>query len=284
MLGTAYVELQRTQDAKAQFDQVLKDDPHSIQALIGMANVLQGEGQTEEVIALCKRTLALDERNAQAHTLLGEVYADLKKPAVALPSFEQAAKIQPKLTRNRLNVAAALTEMKQYGRAETLLLEIVKDYPRFPGAQYNLGLLYEEQGRLPEARAAYAAEVAAQPWASSRRASTSARSSTSSGTGPGLSTRCGRSSGSPRSMPRVTCSWRAASSWNPHRSRPCRRSRRRGCLSPRLPSSRRWAGSCSRTSSTAKDSRRRWPRRCEGPRATSPPFGERLLPDRTQER
>jgi arylsulfatase A-like enzyme/Tfp pilus assembly protein PilF len=163
MLGTSYAEQGRPREAKAQFDLVLKDDPHSIQALVGLANVLQGEGKTEDVIALCKRTLALDERNAQAHTLLGEVYADLKKPAVALPYFEKAAEIQPKLTRNRLNLAGALTEEKQFARAETLLKEIVKEYPRFPFAHYNLGLLYEEQGRLPEARSEYAAEVAAHP-------------------------------------------------------------------------------------------------------------------------
>ncbi len=163
MLGTSYAELGRPREAKAQFDLVLKDDPHSIQALVGLANLLQGEGKTDDVIALCKRTLALDERNAQAQSLLGEVYADLKKPDEALPHFEKAVEIQPKLTRNRLNLAGALTEVKQYGRAETLLKEIVKDQPRFPFAQFNLGLLHEEQGHLEEARAAYAAEVSAYP-------------------------------------------------------------------------------------------------------------------------
>jgi arylsulfatase A-like enzyme/tetratricopeptide (TPR) repeat protein len=163
MLGTSYAELGRTKEAKAQFDLVLKDDPHSIQALVGMANVLQAEGQTEDVIALCKRTLALDERNAQAHTLLGEVYAEEKKPGEALPYFEKAAEIQPKLTRNRLNLAGALTEVKQYARAETLLKEIIAEHPRFPLAQHNLGLLYQEEGRLKEARSAYEAEVAAHP-------------------------------------------------------------------------------------------------------------------------
>jgi arylsulfatase A-like enzyme/tetratricopeptide (TPR) repeat protein len=163
MLGTSYAELGRRKEAKAQFDAVLKDDPHSVQALIGMASVLQAEGQTDDVVALCKTTLTLDERNAQAHELLGEVYAEQKKPAEALPHFEKAVEIQPKLTRNRLNLAGALTEVKQYGRAEALLKEIVKDYPRFPFAQYHLGLLYEEQGRLPEARSAYAEEVSAYP-------------------------------------------------------------------------------------------------------------------------
>jgi tetratricopeptide (TPR) repeat protein len=53
--------------------------------------------------------------------------------------------------------------VKRYERAEDLLREILEDTPRFPLAQYNLGLLCEEQGRLQEARAAYASEVSAYP-------------------------------------------------------------------------------------------------------------------------
>ena len=163
MLGTAYSELGRTKEAKAQFDLVLKDDPQSVQGLIGMANLLVEEGRTDEVIALGKRTLSLDERNSQAHTLLGEVYAARKEPDAALPHFEKAVEIQPKLTRNRLNLAGALIEVGQYGRAEALLEEIVAEHPKFPFAHFNLGLLYDDQRRFEEARSAYAAEVAAYP-------------------------------------------------------------------------------------------------------------------------
>jgi tetratricopeptide (TPR) repeat protein len=71
--------------------------------------------------------------------------------------------IQPKLTQNRLNLAAALIEVGQYERAADLLKQIVDEHPRFPLAQYNLGLVYEALGRPGEARAAYAAELAAYP-------------------------------------------------------------------------------------------------------------------------
>jgi arylsulfatase A-like enzyme/tetratricopeptide (TPR) repeat protein len=163
MLGTSYAEMGRVEEAKAQFDLVLKDDPRSVQALVGLASLLMQEDRTDDVVALSKRTLALDERNAQAHTLLGEVYASRRQPAEALPHFEKAVEIQPKLTRNRLNLAGSLIEVERYDRAEALLKEIAAAHPRFPLVHFNLGLLYEEQGRLAEARAAYAAEVAAFP-------------------------------------------------------------------------------------------------------------------------
>jgi len=163
MLGGAYSELDRTEEARAQFDLVLKDDPKSVQALIGVASLLMREDKTEDVIALCRQALALDERNMQAYALLGEAYADRGQPAEALPQFEKAVEIQPKLTRNRLNLAASLIEVRQYDRADRMLGEIVAESPRFPFAQFNRGLLFEEQGRLEEARTAYAAEVAAYP-------------------------------------------------------------------------------------------------------------------------
>jgi arylsulfatase A-like enzyme/tetratricopeptide (TPR) repeat protein len=163
MLGGAYSELGRNDEAKARFDLVLKDDPKSVQALVGMASVLMKEGRTGEVVALCKRTISLDEQNTQAYALLGEVYTGEKKPAQALPYLEKAVAIQPKLTRNRLNLAGCLIELRQFGRAESVLRAIVADYPRFPLAEFNLGLLYDEQGRVEEAKAAYAAEVDAYP-------------------------------------------------------------------------------------------------------------------------
>jgi tetratricopeptide (TPR) repeat protein len=142
---------------------VLKDDPKSVQALVGLASVLLREGKTADVVALCKRTLSLDAQNAQAYAFLGEVYIGQNKPAEALPYLEKAVAIQPKMTQNRLNLAGCLIDVRQFPRAEALLREIIKDYPRFPLAEFNLGLLYDEQGRPADAKAAYAAEVAAYP-------------------------------------------------------------------------------------------------------------------------
>jgi tetratricopeptide (TPR) repeat protein len=163
MLGSSYTELGRTADAKLQFDRVLKEDPQSVQGLVGLANLLLEEGRTDDVETLCKRTLSLDARNAQAYALLGDVYVTRKEPAKALAYLEKAVEIQPKITQNRLNLAACLIESGGLGRAQSTLDEILAEHPRFPGAQFNLGVLYEQQNRPDEARTAYAAEIATFP-------------------------------------------------------------------------------------------------------------------------
>jgi len=121
------------------------------------------QGQTSDVIALCNRTLSLDDRNTQAYTLLGDVYIGRHEPAKALPYLEKAVQIQPKLTQNQVNLAACLIEVKNLSRAQQMLEAVLSSHPRFPGAQFNLGVLYEELGRPQDARTAYEAEVANYP-------------------------------------------------------------------------------------------------------------------------
>ncbi len=159
LLATCDVHLGRRDEAKANLDVILKEDPENIQGLIALADILVGDGKNEDAIALCKRALSVDEKNVEACMLIGEIYIEEDNPASALPYFEKAVDLQPKLTRNRFNLAASLLGVKQYDRAETLLKDIIRESPKFPRANYNLGLLYEDQGRLEEARAAYTLEV-----------------------------------------------------------------------------------------------------------------------------
>ncbi len=163
LLSNCYMELGRTEEARTKLDLLLKEDPENVQALVGLANILLGEGRDEDVIALCKRALSVDERNTQALQLIAETYMGVPDAAAALPYIEKAVELQPKLDRNRLDLAVCFIGLKQYDRAEPVLREILRDSPRFRLAHFNLGLVCEEQGRLEDARAAYAAEVDAYP-------------------------------------------------------------------------------------------------------------------------
>ena len=163
VLSTCYVELGRSEEAKAKLELILKEDPESIPALISMANILLEERKNEDVIALCKRTLSLDERNTQAQMLIGEVLLGELKYGEALPYLERTVEIQPKVLRSRLTLAACLVGLKHYDRAEAELRLVIQEAPKFPLAFFNLGLLYEEQGRVEEARAAYVEEVSSYP-------------------------------------------------------------------------------------------------------------------------
>jgi arylsulfatase A-like enzyme/tetratricopeptide (TPR) repeat protein len=163
LLATCYSALGRMEEAKSRLDEALKDDPESVPALLALANILIGEGKGEDAIALCRRTLAMDSRNNNAYALIAEAYINKADPAGALPYIEKAVEIQPKLTQNRLTLAACLVGTKQYNRAEPMLRDIIQEFPKFPFAHFNLGILYEEKGKWDEARAAYSEEASLFP-------------------------------------------------------------------------------------------------------------------------
>ena len=163
LLANCYIEMGNFAGAKTRLDQLIKEDPENVQALIMLTNLLMKEGKAEDVIALGKRALSVDERNNQAYALIGEAYIKLNNFDLALPNLEKAVAIQPKLTQHRLTLAACLVGMKRYGEAEAMFKDIIKESEKFPFAHFDLGVMYEEQGRLEDARASYAEEIALYP-------------------------------------------------------------------------------------------------------------------------
>jgi arylsulfatase A-like enzyme/tetratricopeptide (TPR) repeat protein len=163
LLAMCYEKTDRSAESKAILDGVLKDDPDNLRALVAMAGILGREGKTAEMVAICKRALAKDDHNAQAYALIADAYMSVNDHAGALPYLQKAVEIQPKLTRNRNNLAACLIGLGRLGEAETELNAILSTHPRFPVTHFNLGLLDEEEGHLDEARKAYATEVELQP-------------------------------------------------------------------------------------------------------------------------
>ena len=163
LLAAGYEKLGRIAEARTILDGVLKEDPDNLRALIAMAGILAKQGEGELTVAICKRALTKDSRNTQAMALIADVYMDGNDNAGAFPYLRQAVEIQPKLTRNRSNLAACLIGLGRLAEAEAELTGILAEHPRFPLVSFHLGLAYEEQGRLEEARAAYAAEVEHHP-------------------------------------------------------------------------------------------------------------------------
>jgi arylsulfatase A-like enzyme/tetratricopeptide (TPR) repeat protein len=159
LLAMCYEKTHRNAESKAILDEVLKDDPNNLRALVAMAGLLGRAGKTAEMIAICKRALAKDEHNAQAYALIADAYMGKNDDAGALPYLQKAVEIQPKLTRNRNNLAACLIGLGRLAEAETELHDILSTHPKFPLTHFNLGLLYENEGKLDEARKAYTEEV-----------------------------------------------------------------------------------------------------------------------------
>lgn len=159
LLATCYLKTQRVDEAHHLLDAILSADPDNVQALVAMASLLEKLGRHEEMAAVAKRALAVDERNTQAYLLLGDAAMERGDPNAALPYLRRAVEIQPKLLRNRQNLAVCLIRLEQYTEAESILRAILAEHPRSPLAHFHLGLICEATGRRDEARAEYQAEI-----------------------------------------------------------------------------------------------------------------------------
>jgi tetratricopeptide (TPR) repeat protein len=94
--------------------------------------------------------LPSQHREAVRQNNLGVAYMNREAIAQALGYFQQAYKLDPKLSVARLNEAIALLNTQKYEQARAIFDEIAKQDPNNPHAWFNLGLL-EMDTNKPEA-------------------------------------------------------------------------------------------------------------------------------------
>jgi Tfp pilus assembly protein PilF len=82
---------------------------------------------------------------------LGNLYANLKKPELAIENYRGAIGIDYQFYPAKVNLAMLYNQMGQNDKAEILLREVVTAQPELYEVQYSLGLLLAEEKRYVEA-------------------------------------------------------------------------------------------------------------------------------------
>lgn len=161
LLAACLQKLNKPLDAKIHLQAVLENDPDNILAMHSLAEILANQGENESAISFAKKIIGLDPKNLLALTLLSEIYLKENDYANALPYLDHIYQIQPNLSQNNVNYASALVGLKQYQKAETVLQNLIKTKPKFPMANFYLGLLHEEQHQFDKACRFYQEEFSA---------------------------------------------------------------------------------------------------------------------------
>lgn len=147
--------------------------------------------QPMPALGALQEAIALDPTVAAYRDVLGLVYLDLGRPAIAIEHLERAIEIDPKYADAHFHLGTALAEsqrwedavqsyrtalalptlsvpdfanqnlglalyhLKRYREAEESLRFALSLDPKLQAAYYHLGLVYNAQGRREEARAAF---------------------------------------------------------------------------------------------------------------------------------
>jgi tetratricopeptide (TPR) repeat protein len=128
-------------------------------------------GQQEREEDMLRRSLAADPAAARAdmRRVGAEQMIQAGRYADALPELERARAAylalgrREEATNTANSIGLALERLGRHAEAERVLNEVVAAEPSFAGARVNLALVYEAEGRVPEAVAEYRRALAIDP-------------------------------------------------------------------------------------------------------------------------
>jgi spermidine synthase len=107
-IGLAYLHRNAREDALAQFEQALRLDPGHTPSMLA-AGVLYLRGRPAEALALARKILAREPRNAKPYFLAGLASTALYGPSEGIASLEQAFALDPQ----NVEIAAALNRVRR---------------------------------------------------------------------------------------------------------------------------------------------------------------------------
>lgn len=150
--------------ADDQFDQMLKSDPQSAQALAGKAlvqfNRLQSSSNTvikgkeatlQNAESMLKQALGRDPGMPEAHYTLGMVYKEQGRLNEAANEFRQATKIDPKYSEAFSGLGVTQLNQGDLVGAQQSFKQALAINTGNSTAHYGLGKVYLQQGRTDDA-------------------------------------------------------------------------------------------------------------------------------------
>jgi tetratricopeptide (TPR) repeat protein len=161
--GLCLVFLGRVEEALAELDLALEQNPEYVEAHINRALMLQDVGRYEEARASFEEAgryeqqthgrfpAAVTAKVAHAHAAVGDLYLDAQAWQEAAQQYRSALELRPLFHDIRNKYARALLELDRGDEAITELQRILDHNPRFMAARLNLGLAFYRQDRRSEA-------------------------------------------------------------------------------------------------------------------------------------
>ncbi len=149
------VSPQDIQKRIAGIEQMLKENPQNVEALIQLGNDYFDTNQYEKAVEAYKKALALDPQNADVLTDLGICYRKLRRPQEAVQAFNKALEAAPNHVLTLFNLGIVLRDdMKDYPgaiKAWEAFLEKAGDSPHAMMVRPWLKALKEKTGPKKDA-------------------------------------------------------------------------------------------------------------------------------------
>ena len=134
-------------EARERYQRVLHDQPQSLEAMLGLARLDQLAGRMQEAEQGYRKALKAAPNDAAVLDALGQFYATQEKWPLAIDHLKQSLQIAPNDNTIRFHLAVALAKSGDIAGAKPHFVNSVGDAE----ADYNLGLILHDQGKLDQA-------------------------------------------------------------------------------------------------------------------------------------
>ena len=154
-LGSLFFQRGYLEPAEASFQQALRDDPVSAEAVYGIGSVYLNQNKNSaarEMFERCvKLTASYPDTMPDAWNNLGVLDTRDGRLADSVEKFQQALKVSPNHVVSLLNLGNAYRALKRWDDARGALEQAVVIAPDDAEANYALGMVYAQTGDTPKA-------------------------------------------------------------------------------------------------------------------------------------
>ncbi|MEX0676319.1 MAG: tetratricopeptide repeat protein [Pirellulales bacterium] len=149
--------------AEQLYRQILAGEPEHAPTLHAMGLLTFQQRRFEEALALLQKAVACDPAQAAYHQSLGEVRRGLGQLAHARDCFRQALQRDANLVAAQYNLGLVCEQQQDWAGALAAFAEVVRLKPELAEAHAILGNLLQTLGRLDEAIASFRTATRARP-------------------------------------------------------------------------------------------------------------------------
>ena len=153
-LGISQNQLGKNKEAIQSYQNVLKINPSSIDALCHLALTYLNSGLVDTALKTAKKALKIDKNSSSTHNILGLCYRG-NKIEKAVYHFEQSIKYQPDLYDGYHNLIDTYIMYKMYDKAISALKKTIEHFTTNPLPCVTLGKIYEQQNLIDKALSHY---------------------------------------------------------------------------------------------------------------------------------
>jgi len=153
LAGEALDELKNYAGAIEQFRAAVKANPQEPDVHFGLGYLLWTQKQYPDAVTEFQAELANNQSHFQAMIYLGDAQMRLNHPEVAIPLFEKALQIDPRLELAHLDMGILDEDAGRYDEALRELKAAERLMPSDVDVHWHLGRLYRTMGNKEEAKA-----------------------------------------------------------------------------------------------------------------------------------